>query len=90
MRCRHLPANRKSDMKRVQKKIDWTAEDRARHQAIQRRYQGKPAIDALVAEGDLSGQPVPLGTWVNLRVFVHSLRSIRESAGLSLSDVYGA
>lgn len=74
-------------IKGVQKKIDWTPEDRARHRQIRERFQSKPSLESLVASGELSGHPVPLGTWLSLRGFLHSLRSIRESAGLSLSEL---
>jgi DNA-binding Xre family transcriptional regulator len=74
-------------IKRVQKKIEWTPEDRARHQAIREKFKNKPTIDELVAQGELSGQPVSLGSYLNLRLIVHSLRTIREQANLSLADI---
>lgn len=74
-------------IKRVQKKIDWTPEDRARHQAIRETFKGKPSIDQLVARGELSGNPMSLGTYVNLRLLVGNLRQWREQVQLRLSEV---
>ena len=48
-------------IKRVQKKIDWTPEDRARHLAIRKNFEDKPSLEALVACGELSGQGILLG-----------------------------
>jgi DNA-binding XRE family transcriptional regulator len=73
--------------KRVQKKINWTPEDRARHKAIREAFKDKPTIDELVARGELSGNPIPLGAYLNLRLLVSKLRQLREEAQLSLSDV---
>ena|ERR1700733_3901158 len=74
-------------LKRVQKKIGWTPEEKARHNAIREVFKNEPSIEELVAKGELSGRPLPLGTYVNLRLLVTSLRTIREQANLSLADV---
>ena len=74
-------------IKRVQKKIDWTQEDRRRHEAIREKFSDKPTIDELVAQGELSGQPVTLSTYLNLRVIVRNLRVLREQSRLSLADL---
>jgi DNA-binding Xre family transcriptional regulator len=74
-------------IKRVQQKIDWTQEDRARHQAIRETYKDKPSIEELVQRGELSGTPVTLASYVNLRSLVIQLRKLREQANLSLADV---
>ena len=73
--------------KRVQKKIAWSAEDRARHKAIQATFQDKPSLDELIARGELSGQGMPLGTYLALKVLVKSLRRLRQEANLSLAEV---
>ena len=44
-------------IKRVQKKIDWTPDDRSRHQAIREKFKDKPTIEELVAQGELSDSP---------------------------------
>jgi DNA-binding Xre family transcriptional regulator len=74
-------------IKRVQKKIDWTPEDRSRHKAIREQFKDKPSIEELVARGELSGQPVSLSTYLNLRLIVRNLRQIREQSKLSLADI---
>jgi hypothetical protein len=74
-------------IKRVQKKIDWTPEDRARHKAIQATYQDEPSIEELIARGELSGQGVPLGTYLEMKLLLKNLRTLRQEANLSLADV---
>jgi hypothetical protein len=74
-------------IKRVQKKIDWTPEDRARHQAIRETFKDRPSPEELIARGELTGNPVTLGAYLNLRLLVGSLRKLREQVQLSLSDV---
>jgi hypothetical protein len=74
-------------IKRVQKRIDWSPEDRTRHRAIRKTYQGKPSIEQLVQRGELSGAPIALGSYLNLRLLVANLRKLREQAQLSLADV---
>ena len=76
-------------IKRVQKKIGWTPEDRARHQAIRQTFKDRPTLEELDARGELSGKPVTLGAYLNLRLLVGNLRKLREQAQLSLSDVSG-
>ena len=73
--------------KRVQKTLERIPEDRARHKSIRETFKDKPTIDELVAQGELSGQPVSLGSYLNLRLIVGSLRKIREQANLSLADI---
>lgn len=74
-------------IKRVQKRIDWAPEDRARHKAIRETYKDKPSRDTLIARGELSGQGLPLGTYLSLRLLVKSLRRLREQANLTLAEV---
>jgi len=74
-------------IKRIQKKIEWTPEDRARHREIREKFKDEPRIEELVAAGELKGQPVPLGVHVSLRLILQTLRKVREQAGLSLADV---
>lgn len=73
--------------KRVQKKIDWTPEDRARHKAIRETFKDKPSYEELVARGELSEHSMPLGIYLGLRLLIHNLRKMREEAGLSLADL---
>src|SRR5206468_3025487 len=74
-------------IERVQKKTEWTAEDRARHKAVREKFKDKPTYEQLVAAGECDGQPVPLGVYLDVGVFLHDLRKAREDAGLSLTDV---
>jgi DNA-binding Xre family transcriptional regulator len=71
----------------VQKKIEWTAEDKARRKAVRERFKDKPTYEQLVAAGECDGRPVPLGDYLAIGVFLHDLRKAREEAGLSLTDV---
>jgi len=74
-------------MNRVQKNIDWTPEDRERHKSIREQFAGRPTVDALVVDGELTGQTTPLGVYLNLRSIVRNLRTLREQAQLSLTDI---
>lgn len=74
-------------IKRVQKKTDWTPEDHERRRKIRETFKDRPSIEELIARGELSGHPMPLGTYLNLRQLVHSLRHLREQARLSLTDL---
>lgn len=71
----------------MQKKINWTAEDRARHKAIRERFKSKPTIDELVASGELRGETIPMGDYLSIVEAVTALKKAREAAGLSLTDV---
>src|SRR2546430_323259 len=71
----------------VQKKTAWTAADKARHKAIREKFNDKPTYEQLVAAGECSGQPVPLGDYLTVSIFLHELRRAREDAGMSLTDV---
>lgn len=73
--------------KRIQKKIDWSPEDRARHRAIRESVKDKPSLEQLVARGELRGQPLSLGAYLNLRLLVGMLRQLREAGSLSLADL---
>lgn len=74
-------------IKRVQRKIAWSSEDKERHRKIRETFKDKPSLDVLVARGELSGKPVALGAYVNMRLLVGHLRKLREQSGLSLSDL---
>ena len=71
----------------MQKKTNWTAEDRARHKAIRERFKNKPTKEELIASGELSGETIPLGDYLSIVEAVAALRKAREAAGLSLTDV---
>jgi hypothetical protein len=74
-------------IKRVQKRINWSPEDRKRHKAIRATFKHRPSIDRLIAEGELSGRPMSLGAYLNLNLLLRKLRPMREQARLSLADL---
>jgi DNA-binding Xre family transcriptional regulator len=75
------------EYKRVQKKIDWTPEDRARHKAVRAQFQrDKPSLEQLLASGEYEG-PFPLGVYYGAMSILALLRPAREAAGLSLTDL---
>lgn len=73
--------------KRLQKKTEWTAEDKARHAAIRERFRNKPAIEELVETRELSGETMRMGDYLSILQAVAALKREREMAGLSLTDV---
>lgn len=74
-------------IKRVQKKIPWTEEDRERHQRIRETFKDKPSLEQLISRGELSGQSMTLAAYLSLKLLVRSLRQLREQANLSLANV---
>ena len=75
------------NIKRVQKKTEWTAEDRERRRKVRELFKDKPSIDQLVARGELTGATVPMGLYLEIRQLLHALKKARASAGLSLADL---
>ncbi len=74
------------EKKSLHGKIDWTAEDRARHQAIRAKFQAeRPTLEQLVASGEYS-EPILIGAYWELAAIVEALRRERERQGLSLGD----
>jgi DNA-binding XRE family transcriptional regulator len=69
------------------RKINWTAEDRARHKAIREQFKNwHPTPEELDATGDYEG-PFPLGIFVEMRQVVRGLKQARETVGLSLGEL---
>ena len=68
-------------------KIQWTAEDRARHQAIRDMFRKwHPSPEELIASGE--GASFDLrGEYRQLRPFVAEIKRAREAAGLTLAEV---
>ncbi len=73
--------------KRTQKKIAWTAEDRARHKAIREQFASRPTIEELEASGELVGEEMTLATFREIDKTLNRLKKAREQAGLSLTDL---
>jgi ribosome-binding protein aMBF1 (putative translation factor) len=73
--------------KRVQKKTEWTAEDRERRRKVRELIKDKPTIEQLVTRGELSGSTVPMGLYLEIQQLLHDLKQARAAAGLSLADL---
>jgi len=65
----------------------WTAQDRARHQAVRDKFRGwHPSPEELIATGE--GENFDLqGEYRDLRPFVEEIKRAREAAGFTLADV---
>ena len=74
-------------VKRVQKEMNWSVDDRERHKAIRETFEDEPTIPELVARGEFDAEDVPLGVFVSLRLLVSKLREMREQSRLSLADL---
>ena len=68
-------------------KVQWTDEDRARHQAIREMFRDwHPSPEELIATGE--GVNFDLhGEYRQLRPFLEELKEAREAAGLTLAEV---
>jgi len=73
--------------KRVQKKTEWTAEDRERRRKVRELFKDKPTIEQLVACGELTGSTVPMGLYLEIQQLLHDLKQARAAAGLSLAEL---
>ncbi|HEY7157831.1 MAG TPA: helix-turn-helix transcriptional regulator [Gemmataceae bacterium] len=74
------------EKKRLHYKMDWTPEDRARHQAIRAKFQvERPTLEQLTASGEYT-EPILLGAYWELAAIVECLRGKRERQRLSLGD----
>lgn len=82
-------ANKTDEMngKCVQKKTEWTAEDRERRRKVRELFRDKPTIDQLVASGELSGSTVPMGLYLELQQLLNDLKAARAAKQLSLADL---
>src|SRR5438132_206194 len=69
------------------RRMEWTAEDRARHKAIREKFKNwHPTLEELLATGEYVG-PIPHGAYLDFRLAMHTLKTERERKGLSLTDV---
>jgi DNA-binding XRE family transcriptional regulator len=72
---------------RIHRDLNWTPDDRARHQAIRERFQKeRPSLKQLVESGEY-GPPMSFGVYLELRQAMADLKHARTEAGLSLADV---
>jgi DNA-binding XRE family transcriptional regulator len=72
---------------KVRPKVQWTAEDRARHRAIREMFRSwRPSPEELIATGEGANFDLH-GEYRELRPFVEEIKRAREAAGLTLADV---
>src|SRR5207244_11147517 len=72
---------------KVRPKVQWTAEDRARHQAIRDMFRDwHPSPEELIASGEGANFDLH-GEYRELRPFVAEIKRAREAAGPTLSEV---
>jgi DNA-binding XRE family transcriptional regulator len=77
--------NKKRD--KVRSNIRWSAEDRARHQAIRDMFGNwHPSPEELIASGEGANFDLH-GEYRALRPFVEKIKRAREAAGLTLAEV---
>jgi ribosome-binding protein aMBF1 (putative translation factor) len=67
------------------KRVELTAEDKARHAAIREQFKHKPGIEEIRAMG--YGPTTTMGELVARIKLGQQIKAIREAAGLSLADV---
>jgi DNA-binding XRE family transcriptional regulator len=68
-------------------KVEWTAADRARHQAIREKFlDWHPSPEELIASGEGANFALH-GEYRQLRPLLEELKRAREAAGLTLAEV---
>ncbi len=68
-------------------KVEWTAEDRARHQAIREKFrEWHPSPEEMIASGESASFDLHV-EYRELRPFVEEMKRAREAAGLTLAEV---
>src|SRR5260370_32073461 len=77
--------NNKRD--KVQSRVEWSAEDRRRHQGIREKFRKwHPSPEELIATGEGANFDLH-GEYRELRPFVEEIKRAREAAGLTLAEV---
>jgi len=72
---------------KVRPEVQWSAEDRARHQAIRDKFcNWHPSPEELIASGEGANFDLH-GNYRELRPFVDGIKRAREAAGLTLAEV---
>ena len=67
--------------------VKWTAEDRARHQAVREMFRDwHPSPEELIASGEGANFDLH-GEYLQLRPLVEEIKQAREAAGLTLAEV---
>ena len=77
----------KNNGEKARTKLQWTAEDRARHKALRDKFRDwHPSPEELIASGE--GASFDLhGEYRELRPFVEEIKRAREAAALTLAEV---
>ena len=77
----------KNNGDKTRPKLQWTAEDRARHKALRDKFRNwHPSPEELIASGE--GASFDLhGEYRELRPFVEEIKRAREEAALTLAEV---
>jgi len=71
----------------VRPNVEWSAEDRARHQAIRDKFRNwHPSPEELIASGEGANFDLH-GEYRELRPFLEEIKRAREAAGLTLAEV---
>ena len=79
--------NHKNNDAGVRSQVEWTADDRARHQAIREMFRNwQPSPEELIASGEGANFDLR-GEYRELRPFVEEIKRAREAAGLTLAEV---
>lgn len=80
-------SDNKNKADKARPKVQWTAEDRARHQAIRDLFRNwHPSPEELIASGEGANFDLH-GEYRALRPFVEGIKQTREAAGLTLAEV---
>ncbi len=80
-------SDNKNNRDKMPPKVQWTAEDRARHQAIRDMFRNwHPSPEELIASGEGTNFDL-CGEYHALRPFVEGIKQVREAAGLTLAEV---
>jgi DNA-binding XRE family transcriptional regulator len=70
----------------IRRKVQWTAEDRARHQAIREMFRNwHPSPEELIASGEGANFDLH-GEYRELRPFIEKIKRAREATGLTLAE----
>ncbi len=74
--------------KGVQQKTEWTAEDRERRRKVREQFKDQPTIEQLIASGELSGETVPMGLYLEIQQLLHDLKKARHAKSFSDPDFW--
>jgi DNA-binding XRE family transcriptional regulator len=73
--------------KSIHKKMNWTAADRARHQAVRAKFQREqPTLEEMITSGEYEG-PIPHKFLLEALLTGKTLREAREAKALTLAEV---